>query len=246
MISQELHPLEAPKSSGSPLSDDGSYSRYQHIHSSSLSSTLDKSSQETTIFLTPPMNPQDLPQTMEPSPQKFEQKFFDSSFMTPGSPKPLLDNLFISTGPEFLAINLMPEHQYWGQITPPIQSLSSPLLRSASPHLSCALNQKCKCVCGQSFLDITLLFDHSANDCIAKCFVCSDCNRGFTRRQDLKRHRTIHGEQPSKCTSCDARFRKNAVKKHVCKNRKMSTQLSSQHQQQKELFDLRNQLQVQL
>merc|ERR1712029_1081982 len=50
----------------------------------------------------------------------------------------------------------------------------------------------------------------------AKSFSCPTCNKTFTTKSYLEKHKTIHsGEQPYSCTHCDKRFvQKGDLKQH--------------------------------
>lgn len=95
------------------------------------------------------------------------------------------------------------------------QSTQQLSLLSAGPLT--ATSTKLKCVCGLSFDDMSLLFLHSAKQCVAKSHMCQDCQRGFTRRQDLKRHKLIHTapKTPISCKDCGTIFsRPDSLSKH--------------------------------
>lgn len=50
-----------------------------------------------------------------------------------------------------------------------------------------------------------------------KSYVCEDCGKGFTRREDLNRHSVLHtGEKPFQCPTCHKRFAiKPSLKIHM-------------------------------
>lgn len=108
-----------------------------------------------------------------------------------------------------------------GMISPNSPSQSSPMLLPNTLPTVVRGTARFKCICGLAFEDMSGLFSHSSNQCNAKSFVCDVCQRGFTRRQDLKRHRLVHealGKQQSyPCADCGQDLtKKTALKKHKC------------------------------
>ncbi|KAJ8322873.1 hypothetical protein O5D80_008399 [Batrachochytrium dendrobatidis] len=75
-----------------------------------------------------------------------------------------------------------------------------------------------KCSCDQVFDDWAQFQLHSKTHKAEKCHICEHCNRGFTRRQDLKRHKLTHFQliKPFQCTQCGTTFTRNdALQRHL-------------------------------
>jgi hypothetical protein len=78
-----------------------------------------------------------------------------------------------------------------------------------------------KCVCGSTFEKKDDFYDHYSNECVSNFNVCKICDRGFTRKQDLKYHMSSHLIQTVTCDGCGFKFsRQQALNrhKHHCKN----------------------------
>ncbi|KAI8902371.1 hypothetical protein BC833DRAFT_561766 [Globomyces pollinis-pini] len=88
-----------------------------------------------------------------------------------------------------------------------------------NPNLFAAPIKQWNCVCGKIFDNYDDYLPHSkTHRPDERPHVCDQCHRGFTRRQDLKRHMAIHFRlfKPFQCPNCATTFtRTDALQRHI-------------------------------
>ncbi|KAI8923729.1 hypothetical protein BC831DRAFT_469710 [Entophlyctis helioformis] len=131
--------------------------------------------------------------------------------------KPMLSSIAPASSAGVMAGNPFPPMQ-----VPSLTDteLSSSSLSAAVEIPPCPAGETSwKCSCGQVFEDWPLFYVHNnTHKAEEKTHICEHCNRGFTRRQDLKRHKLTHFQlfKPFECKNCGTTFTRNdALHRHI-------------------------------
>ncbi|KAI8910171.1 hypothetical protein EDD86DRAFT_189922 [Gorgonomyces haynaldii] len=136
--------------------------------------------------------------------------------LTPPSPH---QNLATPGTPDYkLAVSLFNQNHTESYEPPAHYDYDYPKYNATVPEPSS--QTKFRCDCGKEFESLKKLESHSRThrEKPDKPHVCEQCQRGFTRRQDLKRHSEIHFRlfKPFACAKCSTTFtRSDALQRHL-------------------------------